>query len=109
MALLYLPLIWIGGRLRRAYGKKAFLAALKSTCPGWIAALMGFLIMYAIVVIFIQIFRKGDTAISHTALLTAVYSTATGTYYSYNRLKSSDNGHFPKGEVKSEKGESFEF
>jgi membrane-bound acyltransferase YfiQ involved in biofilm formation len=101
MILLYLPACVIASRLRSEYGKKAFLAALKSVFPGWIAALMGFLIMYAIVVIFIQIVRKGDSAIALTALLTAVSSTAIGTYYSYNRLTSSDNGHFPKGDNES--------
>ena len=98
MNLIYIPACVIASRLRREHGEKAFQAAVKNVFPGWIAALMGFLIMYAIVVIFIQIVRKADPTIALTALLTAVYATATGTYYSYNRLKSSENEHFPKGD-----------
>jgi len=95
---LYLPSIVIARRLRRAFGKKAVSEALKSTCPGWMRTTTGLIIIYAIVNLLIQMVRKGDFAFVYSGLLMAAYSVAIGMYYSYNRLKSSDKGHSPKGE-----------
>lgn len=106
MALLSLPLNRIARRLRRVYGKKGFVAALKRVFPGWIAALMGWLVMYAMVVAFIQIVRKGDPAIVWSAILMAGYAVVTACHYSYNRLKSSDDGLFPNGDDTSQSPES---
>lgn len=99
MVLLNLPAFVIKYRLRRIYGsKKGHLQALKSVFPGWIAALMGFLIMYAMVVAVLQVHRKGKPAIAYSALLMAGYAVTTACYYSYNRLRSSDNGNPPLGD-----------
>ena len=97
MFALYLPAFVIVGRLRGAYGKKAFSNALKSTCPGWMQTTVGLIIIYAIVNLLIQLVRKGDFAFAYSALLMAAYSVLIGGYYSYNRLKSSDKGHSPNG------------
>lgn len=98
MALLYLPLGGIARRLRRIYGKKGFREALKNVFPGCIAALMGWLIMYAIVVAVIQVARKGKPAIAISAILMSGYAVATVCYYSYPRLKNSDNGNLSNGD-----------
>lgn len=98
MALLYLPLGRIARRLRRIYGKKGFREALKSVFPGWIASMMGLIIMYAIGVVLFRIVRKGDPAIIWSAILMAGYVVATSCYYSYNHLISSDNGNLSNGD-----------
>jgi len=106
MFLLFLPLNFIAKRLRRVYGKKGFRESLKSVFPGWIASLIGFIIMYAIGIVLFKIFRKGDPAIVWSAIMMAGYAVATSCYYSYNRLISSDNGGPPIGDNTSRPPES---
>jgi hypothetical protein len=48
----------------------------KRVLPGRIAALMGFIIICAIAITFIQIIRKGELSIALTAILTAGYDGA---------------------------------
>ncbi|MCK4794278.1 MAG: hypothetical protein KAV87_61695 [Desulfobacteraceae bacterium] len=98
MFALLLPAVVIAHRLRRSFGNKAFGEALKNACPGWMQTTVGLIIVYAIVNLLIQLVRKGNFAFAYSALLMAAYSVLIAGYYSYNRLKSSDKGHSPKGE-----------
>lgn len=98
MFALLLPALVIARRLRRSLGNKAFGEALKNACPGWMQITMGLIMIYAIVNLLIQSARRGNAGFARSGLLMAAYYMAIGMYYSYNRLKSSGEGHSPKGD-----------
>jgi hypothetical protein len=85
-----LPLFVISGRVSRVYGKKGFIEAVKRHCPKWMLITIGFLIIYSIVLAFIQIVWQVYPMILSTAAMMAGYAGATACYYSYNRLKRSE-------------------